>query len=600
MRSAQNKPGEATRLLATPVSTNTSISRNNNNNNKFKVQPVLIRHDSEFSVGTAYSVGTDDIPRLNVWQGAALLTADCLGTGLLALPADIHVLGAGLGVGFLLANLPINLYAGTIFHMTATWIEQRQTAENRIYQQNVVGGTITPWTKTRISTTMAAAKDQEQAKQQQQDDDDDVDYREVNQNTFNSVLSALTYNEASSDELLDDFDVDIINDNDDNNKVEDYRTMNQGTLNSALSLQTAGTTHTKLHHDTATFDFVGITQALFRNRMATRWVLIVYYTNIFLVLGNYILVMSHSVAAVIGEDRICIPLAGLLASTGMFLVSQFRSMARLGKTASILSLSALFIVVLQCLWSLQDEKYREQRTNASPPTEEATSSSSSGFSSLRKLAAFGSIGFAVGSQKLFLNIRHELSDRNVAPRSLAIALTVFGTFYVLIVIVAGPNPPGFLFDAIPQGWNRRIAGLLLWVHVIVSYSINSQAICSSMDRLVFHRLQWLPATNDPAMRWLMLTALMAISAYTVANAIPFFTDLVSLIGALTSVPLTLMLPAIFYRKHISVPLWLPTSDSLWSISLTYFSVLFMVTATAGSLYSIQQDWGMHGPPFSCH
>ena len=38
--------------------------------------PILIRHDSEFSVNTAYTAGTEDVPRLNVWQGAALLTAE--------------------------------------------------------------------------------------------------------------------------------------------------------------------------------------------------------------------------------------------------------------------------------------------------------------------------------------------------------------------------------------------------------------------------------------------------------------------------------------------------------------------------------------------
>jgi hypothetical protein len=39
----------------------------------------LIRHDSEFSVTSKYNYKSSN--DLNVWQGAALLTADCLGTG---------------------------------------------------------------------------------------------------------------------------------------------------------------------------------------------------------------------------------------------------------------------------------------------------------------------------------------------------------------------------------------------------------------------------------------------------------------------------------------------------------------------------------------
>lgn len=179
------------------------------------------------------------------------------------------------------------------------------------------------------------------------------------------------------------------------------------------------------------------------------------------------------------------------------------------------------------------------------------------------------------------------------------SLTAFGTFYVIIVLAAGSHPPAFLFDAIPVGLNRRIAGLLLWAHVVVSYAINSQAICSSMDRLIGYR-ETSAFMLSSSQRWLVLTCLMATAAYAVANAIPFFQDLVALIGALTSVPLTLLLPAVFWRKYMAVPIWKPTHDSLYSYSLLVFAVVFMVAATVGSVYSIQQDWSTHGPPFSCH
>jgi hypothetical protein len=178
------------------------------------------------------------------------------------------------------------------------------------------------------------------------------------------------------------------------------------------------------------------------------------------------------------------------------------------------------------------------------------------------------------------------------------SLTAFGSFYVIIVLAAGSRPPAFLFDAIPAGLNRRIAGLLLWAHVVVSYAINSQAICSSMDRLIGYRV-----TSDSmssSQRWLILTCVMAAAAYTVANAIPFFQDLVALIGALTSIPLTLLLPAVFWRKYMAVSIWKPTRDSLYSYLLLVFAVVFMVAATVGSVYSIQQDWSTHGPPFACH
>ena len=272
-----------------------------------------------------------------------------------------------------------------------------------------------------------------------------------------------------------------------------------------------------------------------------------------------------------------------------------------------------------------------------------------------------------------------MADRSQAPRVLAMSVIIFTTVYILIILLAGPNPPALLFDAIQGYWNRRLAGFLLWGHVVVSYAINSQAFCSSMDRLFWHRL-WssIFITNrhnlinnnnnynnsnddDPQqrqrvvvvnhsrhaiIRWMILTVIMGVTAYTVANAIPFFDDLVALIGALTAVPLTLLLPALYWRKVLHVPLFCLWKGSFtnclcgaWSwcwntigignsrssssggcggtssigggsshksadwpsFALVVYSVIFMATATAGVLATILQDWETHGGrPFQCN
>jgi amino acid permease len=317
--------------------------------------------------------------------------------------------------------------------------------------------------------------------------------------------------------------------------------------------------------------------------------------------------MSHAVVAASG-DVLCLPTAGVVASAGMFVVCRVRTMAGLGRSASILSLAALFVVVVQCLVAthqlpLDGGELSSPERRVVAPTDQGMSgrllSLVVSTTLLKKLSALGSIGFAVGSQKLFLNIRHELRDRKQAPRTLLYGLSAFGSVYILIILLAGADPPSFLFDAIPAGNSRRVAGLLLWAHVLVSYAINSQAICASLERLVSPRLPWLYHRSS-ATRWMLLTGSMAVAAYTVANAIPFFDDLVALIGAMTSVPLTLLLPVLFWRKQSSYPLWRPSADSLTSYALLAFAVVFMLTATLGSLYSIDRDWQTHGPPFSCH
>ena len=123
-----------------------------------------------------------------------------------------------------------------------------------------------------------------------------------------------------------------------------------------------------------------------------------------------------------------------------------------------------------------------------------------------------------------------------------------------------------------------------------------------MDRLFFHNTQRFGIHQlSDGRRWMILTGVMATSAFVVANAIPFFKDLVALIGALTSVPLTLLLPALFHRQVLQVPIiWCPTMKTLTSYSLLVFAVIFMIAALVGSIASIGLDWEQRqGGFFAC-
>merc|ERR1712147_544188 len=68
-------------------------------------------------------------------------------------------------------------------------------------------------------------------------------------------------------------------------------------------------------------------------------------------------------------------------------------------------------------------------------------------------------------------------------------------------------------------------------------------------------------------RWTALTAALTALSLIIALALPVFSDLVSLIGALTSGPLTFAIPAICYR--------LATRDGSHAAG-----VAFLVAATA--------------------
>ena len=212
---------------------------------------------------------------MSTWQGALLLTADCLGTGLLALPGDVRVsLGVTLGLAFLILNAPINWYSGWLLAQAATVVERRQAAANRIFataarqlehQQHQQSGDTTTNTTDSVGSTSALDA-----------------WRALQQHSVGSTAGNSPSGTTKSLVLVTI----------EHNRHSQSKVSQSSPTEPPTAVQEHH--HAQLHHDTATFDFIGMTQALFRQRHLTRLVMSLYYCNIFLVLGNYILVMSTS------------------------------------------------------------------------------------------------------------------------------------------------------------------------------------------------------------------------------------------------------------------------------------------------------------------
>ena len=151
---------------------------------------------------------------------------------------------------------------------------------------------------------------------------------------------------------------------------------------------------------------------------------------------------------------LCLPIASFIASILMFGLCQFRTMANIGKHVSMLSLLALFIVLLQCLFhhhyyynstqnNNQNNNFIDEEDDDDVVMEEqeeditTTTTTMSSSSWKNKFSSLAGIGFAVGSNKLFLNIRNELNDRSQGSKVLAGSLTLYGFVYIIVILLAG-------------------------------------------------------------------------------------------------------------------------------------------------------------------
>ena len=125
---------------------------------------------------------------------------------------------------------------------------------------------------------------------------------------------------------------------------------------------------------------------------------------------------------------------------------------------------------------------------------------------------------------------------------------------------------------------RRVAGMLMWIQVAIGYAINSQALslaCVNLfgfsnksvqksvgaigtdaEALSLQRDSRNRRSSDcgaflfspSRLAWLCASSFLLLLAFLFAVGVPFFLDMVQLIGALTSVPLALFIPApLFFR-----------------------------------------------------
>mmetsp|Transcript_4439 Transcript_4439/g.9707 ORF Transcript_4439/g.9707 Transcript_4439/m.9707 type:complete len:125 (+) Transcript_4439:304-678(+) len=105
---------------------------------------------------------------------------------------------------------------------------------------------------------------------------------------------------------------------------------------------------------------------------------------------------------------------------------------------------------------------------------------------------------------------------------------------------------------------------------------------------------------SPSRRSVITIASLALS-YVIANAVPFFSDVQGLLGALTGAPIVFGWPALFFltachKNNVAVP----RVDRLCCcVSLFLFFPLFTVLGVVNALKDIDLDWTHNGGPFSC-
>ena len=327
-------------------------------------------------------------------------------------------------------------------------------------------------------------------------------------------------------------------------------------------------------------DFISLARHLQASKLMVTLITCCWYANLFLILGQYMLSMAAGLDLLFGV-QLCTPFSSLAAGGVVFLLSQFNTtMLALDNGPSQASILATIAVIVLCVAKIHTTDDQGNYSKWVAPRSSVLGIASS----------MGSVCFATAGLKLLLPVRAEMRDVGQANAAVVFAASAYCVAYVVVVLAAGPNPPGFLLDVYKYGGAARTAGLLLFCHVAISFVINLQALTTTI-LTAFRQKDKMTVAPRPTV-WLLVTASLIGTAWLIANAVPFFDDLVSLIGALTSAPLGFAIPALLYRQST-------TSWELGPLLVVLYTALVLVAGTTGAVVSISKAWEHINRPFQC-
>jgi len=217
-------------------------------------------------------------------------------------------------------------------------------------------------------------------------------------------------------------------------------------------------------------------------------------------------------------------------------------------------------------------------------------------------------GFAFSGQFIIVEIISEMENPEEFPKAYAYWSGPFQALIFLFVGLGvyyfrGSHAADMVLEELPFTGLERIAAACLVVHMSVAFVIKSVIFCQH-SVACFRRNGLISDATDFRRPW-YLTVLAVVSlAWLVAQLVPFFEDLVNLMGAVL-VPLgCFMLPILFYLRVLvdkGFKLNAVGVAELVIIGLELLlSAVILVYGTYATSQNILKNWSSYGPPFACH
>ncbi|CAE7224615.1 GRXC4, partial [Symbiodinium necroappetens] len=393
-----------------------------------------------------------------------------------------------------------------------------------------------------------------------------------------------------------------------------------------------------------------IAACVFDSQRAGQIVIIIVYGYTALGQASYMLVMGRALQMSLYDLPLCLPAAVLL--TIVALVVPIFGVRKLSESVPLAFFNSLLIVAVIVL-----ALYRAGTTT--PPCPH-TFYFDPGLSGMVVLGAATNVVYSYAGQWMYF----ELMDTMAAPEDFPKSFSIAGPFMLISYLAVACLGYGFgsgsgdLIAGMPHGPMLQAAAAMLFIHVLIVYLIKSVVLVHFLHGC------WKPNQVDArGLRSYVqhggLGVLLLLMGFVVSNMVPFFSQLLGIIGGLFAGPIGFLFPITFFllargrevlagrEEHESLPMELQASSEevamcggdddkeestetssfasyetelgggrcrylvigfnslpLWERTTIVGTVLFivatMVFGVADEIFEVIEMWDRLGAPFQCH
>jgi len=325
---------------------------------------------------------------------------------------------------------------------------------------------------------------------------------------------------------------------------------------------------------------------------------------IFAALALYTLTMGKGLGMIFYDAHLCLPVWTLI---GCLLILpgnlHVRSLGEYSSPIWINIATTMGTCLIPIVWLACQGV---DSTRSSTATFAAVAPDLTGSSFVSSLCTYG---FAFCGQFIIVEIMSEMENPAEFPKAYAymsgpVQAAIFLFVGLGVYYYRGSEAHDLVLEELPFNGLGRIAAGCLVVHMTVTFVIKSVIFCQhSVTSLSKNGLIDDDSRNSKRQWYLSVLVVVSVS-WLVAQIVPFFEDLVNLMGA-ALVPIgCFILPILYYLRLLMDKGFESNAIGVAELLIIQLELALSVVILVYGIYttsiSIMDKWASYGPPFACH